>query len=159
SGGVSQYQIVGVVLSYTDTSVDCQATYYYRVSAINEAGEGSPSPDVSAVSYCLPAAPQNLVATVQTSQIKLSWQTPASNGGSPITGYKIYRSISSNRESLLAAIDVAASYTDNSVTSGVTYYYEITAINAAGESEFSIEVNSTPIALEFTISAPQSGSF
>src|SRR5438034_1095934 len=91
-----------------------------------------------------PSAPQNLAATGGNAQVTLTWQAPASDGGSPITNYRIYRGTSSNGETLLATIGNVLTYTDTSVTNGVTYYYQVSAVNAAGEGPRSNEASATP---------------
>jgi len=84
------------------------------------------------------------VATAGNAQIGLTWQAPSSNGGSSITNYKIYRGTSSNGETLLATIGIMLTYTDTAVTNGVTYYYQVSAMNAAGEGPRSSEASATP---------------
>src|SRR5436853_105352 len=91
-----------------------------------------------------PSAPQNLAATGGNAQVTLTWQAPASNGGSPITNYRIYRGTSSNGETLLATIGNVLTYSDTSVTNGVTYYYQVSAMNGAGEGPRSNEASATP---------------
>src|SRR5207247_1630419 len=91
-----------------------------------------------------PSAPPTLVATGGNAQVTLTWQAPASDGGSPITNYRIYRGTSSNGETLLATIGNVLTYTDTSVTNGVTYYYQVSAVNAAGEGPRSNEASATP---------------
>src|SRR5437773_710991 len=91
-----------------------------------------------------PSAPQNLAATGSNAQVGLTWQAPASNGGSPITNYRIYRGTSSNGETLLATIGNVLTYSDTSVTNGVTYYYQVSAMNGAGEGPRSNEASATP---------------
>src|SRR5256884_188853 len=91
-----------------------------------------------------PSAPKNLAATAGNAQVTLTWQAPASNGGSPITNYRIYRGTSSNGETLLATIGNVLTYTDTAVTNGVTYYYQVSAVNGAGEGPRSNEASVTP---------------
>src|SRR5436309_9237804 len=120
---------VGNVLTYTDSAVTNGVTYYYQVSAVNSPGEGAKSNEASATPNAPPpppsppSTPTNFVATGGNAQVTLTWQAPASNGGSPITNYRIYRGTSSNGETLLATIGNVLTYTDTSVTNGVTYYY------------------------------------
>ena len=68
--------------------------------------------------------------------VSLSW-TAAS--GSP-TGYNVFRSTSSGGpyEMINTALEASATYTDNTVVAGTTYYYVTTAVNAEGaESAYS----------------------
>src|SRR5216117_2763283 len=141
---------VGNVLTYTDSAVTNGVTYYYQVSAVNSPGEGAKSNEASATPNTPPpppsppSTPTNFVATGGNAQVTLTWQAPASNGGSPITNYRIYRGTSSNGETLLATIGNVLTYTDTSVTNGVTYYYQVSAVNGAGEGPRSNEASATP---------------
>ena len=70
----------------------------------------------------------------------IEWTVPA-NGGSAITGYRIYRSLESgNEQFLLSKGPLAFSADDVHVVAGTTYYYVVTAVNANGESVWSNEV-------------------
>ena len=69
----------------------------------------------------------------------LTWLAPTLNGGSAITGYRIYRSTSSGAEVFLIAVGNVTSYTDTANTKGTHYYYKVTAINAVGEGAQSSE--------------------
>jgi len=152
---------IGPVTTYPDPSVTCQTTYYYRVSSVNSAGEGSLSNEASGASYCPPSPPQNLHAIGQTNQIMLSWQVSSSDGGSSITGYNVYRGTSPNSESLLTSLSAVTSYTDTSIANGITYYYVITALNNAGESGFSHEASATIVGtgtLKIVVSATNTNS-
>ncbi|WP_438447010.1 cellulase family glycosylhydrolase [Gorillibacterium sp. sgz5001074] len=73
----------------------------------------------------VPAAPASLALTVQ-----LKWE--ASSGAA---GYKVKRSSSASGPYTVLAADVQGTqYTDAAVSPGSTYYYQITAWSAAGES-------------------------
>jgi len=131
-------------LTYTDTAVVSGQTYYYEVTATNSIGSSAPSNEVNATDSLpaptVPSAPQSLSAKASTSNITLSWLAPASNGGSNITEYKVYRSTSSGTETFLA-ISITTNYTDPSAQKGISYYYKVTAVNAIGESNSSNEAN------------------
>ena len=79
--------------NYTDP-VNGGTIYHYRVSAIAGGIEGPPSTSITVtVPPRPPSAPPNLAARAVTeSRIGLTWQTPADNGGLPITGYDLERS-------------------------------------------------------------------
>ena len=92
----------------------------------------------------VPTAPNGLTASGANSVVNLSWSAPTSNGGSAITGYKIYRGTASGSESLLTSVGTATSYGDSAVVSGTTYYYKVTAVNGVGEGATSNEASAGP---------------
>jgi len=92
----------------------------------------------------IPSAPLSLSAAAGNSQITLDWNAPLSDGGAAITNYKIYRGISSGLESFLTEIGNFLSYTDLGLSNGQPYYYQVSAVNSIGESEFSNEASATP---------------
>jgi hypothetical protein len=93
--------------------------------------------DAPAAEPTEPTAPQNLVATTTQSAVNLAWAAPSSNGGSAITGYKIYRD-SVVLDTVAAS---ARSYADTTASPGVNYTYYVTATNAPGESPASNSVS------------------
>jgi hypothetical protein len=145
SGGETLLTTLGNVTSYDDTAVTNGTTYYYKVSAVNGVGEGALSNEVSVTPQAaatVPSAPQNLAASPARGKgIQLTWSPPASNGGSAITGYRIYRGTSSGGEVLLTTVGNVTSYKDSSTTRGQTYYYKVTAVNAVGEGPASNEAS------------------
>ena len=100
----------------------------------------------SSSSTTAPSQPQNLMATAGNSLVSLSWTAPSSNGGSAITGYKVYKSTSSGTENLLTTIGNVTSYNDTTVTNGQAYFYKVSSVNSVGESSQSNEANATPTA-------------
>src|SRR5207302_1470175 len=158
SGGETLVATIGNQPSYSDGGLTNGVTYYYQVSAVNNAGEGPRSNEVSATPTAPatpPGAPQGLSATAGDATVTLTWSAPSSNGGSPITNYRIYRGTSSNGETLLATISNVLTYTDTAVTNGVTYYYEVSALNSVGEGPLSNEASATPAATTTVPGAPQ----
>jgi subtilisin family serine protease len=102
-------------------------------------GTGAPpSPPPAPVA---PGAPV-LSATATRRAINLSWTTPA-DGGSAITGYRLYRGTSPTGPFTPVSLGVVNSYRDMSVTGGVRYYYYVTAVNGVGEGAPSNTVNIT----------------
>ncbi len=153
SGGETLLTTLGNVLTYTNTGLTNGQTYYYKVSAVNGVGEGPLSNEASATPSTVPAPPSNLVAVRGDAQVVLSWNAPASNGGSAITGYKVYRGESPGGESLLIEIGNVLTYTDTGLLNGQTYFFKVSAINIVGEGALSSEASATPAAVPF---APQS---
>jgi hypothetical protein len=88
----------------------------------------------------VPAAPAVLLAAPGDGAVPLRWQR--SFGA---TRYVVKRAISSGGPYTTIAADVSgSSYTDKSVTNGTTYYYTVTAANAAGMSASSPEDAAKP---------------
>ena len=136
--------------SFTDTGLTNGTTYYYTVAAVNSAGVSPQSGEASATPVAMqataPSAPQSLTATGGSGSVSLSWATPSSNGGAPITGYDVYRGTSAGGESAtpIATNVSATSFTDTGLTNGTTYYYKVAAVNAVGLSPQSGEASATP---------------
>ncbi|HVL87403.1 MAG TPA: fibronectin type III domain-containing protein, partial [Candidatus Thermoplasmatota archaeon] len=136
--------------TYVDNAVAHGTTYFYEVSAANAVGEGPRSIEVSATTPVptVPSAPRNLQATAGPEKITLSWNTPSSNGGSPVTGYRVYRGPEGAPLDLLAAVPASPrSYVDSDVVVGATYVYALTAVNANGEGPASAEASAAPLPL------------
>ena len=142
-GAITNYKIyrdtalhdtVGNVLTYTDsTSVVIGTTYDYTVSAVNGMGEGPQSAAVAVTAAVPPDAPTSVDATAVPNQINLTWVTPGSDGGSSITGYKIFRT--DNLTTPIATVGVVNAWNgDATGTIGVSYTYNVHAINAMGDS-------------------------
>jgi predicted phage tail protein len=140
-------------------------TYYFEVTAVNQAGQGSASAAASAtpaLSITQPGAPTGLTATPGHDQVSLSWTAPASDGGAAISGYLIYRGTSPGAESATPVNGSpvsATSYTVTGLASGTTYYFKVAAINAAKhQGNDSGEVSATPTSATTSPSATASAS-
>ncbi len=87
----------------------------------------------------VPSAPQNLVAVPGDGNVSLSWQAPSNDGGSAITNYKVYRN-----GTLIATIGNVSAYANGGLTNGITYSYQISAVNSIGEGAKSTAVTAMP---------------
>src|SRR4051812_45608899 len=101
-----------------------------------------------------PGAPAFNSATAGNGSVALSWSAPTSDGGSPVTGYKVYRSTSSGSEALLTTLGNQTSLTDTGLANGTTYYYKVSAVNGVGEGAQSSERSAAPAAPATAPSAP-----
>lgn len=128
---------------YTDATVVNAATYLYRVSAVNAVGE-SPAGNVvtatpSSSAATTPGVPGRFTVVGKYAANLLTWAAPDS-GGSPITGYQVYRGTAAGTTTLLTtAAATATSFTDTDVVVGTRYYYRVSAVNALGEGGRSVE--------------------
>jgi len=77
-----------------------------------------------------PDKPRNVYAVSSNNGISIDW-SPVSNA----TGYYIYRSEGSSGSYKKIGISATASYIDNNIQLGTTYYYEVSAYNGSVESQ------------------------
>ena len=125
-------------------------TFYYIVTAVNNVGESKPSNEVSIISPPTVPDPPSVGSSYNSqinNQVNLNWQVPINDGCSPIMGYNIYRSTTSDSgyQLLKNVPNDTFSYTDTlkNVVIGQEYFYVITALNNIGESGFSNQINIT----------------
>ena len=111
--------------------------YYYD---FDTATPGEVNLVVSNTAFAVPAAPANLIAAPGVQLVTLSWSPPATT-----TSYEVKRSTTNNGTypTIFSGI-LATNYTDTQVTNGTTYYYVVSAVNAAGMGANSAIVNATP---------------
>jgi fibronectin type 3 domain-containing protein len=111
---------------------------------VNSGGQSGDSPEASATvpapAPTLPAAPGSLTAIYSGGQVNLSWAVI-----SAASSYDIYRGTVSGGESgtPLQTGVTATNFVDSAVTAGTKYFYEVTAVNASGQSSVSPEASAT----------------
>jgi fibronectin type 3 domain-containing protein len=127
--GSVPYRAAITATSFTDAGLANGTSFYYRVTAINTVGESPRSVEVAGTTAAAP--PAGLGAIVAGSQVRLSWS--ASFGA---TSYKVYRGTNSRGEGSTPFQTgvTGTSFVDTRTSSGATYYYQVTAVNAGGES-------------------------
>ncbi len=151
---------VGAINYYADYSVAAGSTYYYKVTAVNTAGQESPlSNEAYSAAYVqspvtyytpvpvpapVPQQPQIFQPSVPTivsaayypgNGVVLNWLAPQSNGNSYIVGYRVYRNISVVNSSLIYdSTSQSTTYTDSSLAPNTNYCYQISAKNQQYES-------------------------
>jgi hypothetical protein len=109
-------------------------TYYILVS---EYGMSNEIPQYrlnlsSSSAAVVPGAPTGLHLTPGNGHMGLAWSAPVNNGGAPIDHYRIYRGTSSIALSPVATTSLDF-YADTGLINGQMYYYQVSAVNAAGE--------------------------
>lgn len=126
--------------SFIDSDLTNNTTYYYVVTAVNALGESANSTQVSATpQLALPAVPSGLTAAAGNGQVSLNWNT-----ASGATGYILKRSATSGSGYIGIYTNATPGYTNTGLVNGSTYYYVVTATNAAGETANSSQVSATP---------------
>jgi len=127
--------ISNTVSPYTHTGRIFGATYYYIVTAENDAGEGPASEEVNVT--LRPDSPTNVTALSAGDKIIISWDN--------VFGADTYNLYWAQNTGVTITIgtqisNITSPFTHSSLTVGVTYYYIVAAENETGESEASIEV-------------------
>ena len=123
--------------SYTNTGLGEGVRYYYRVRSANGLGNSAYTAAVSGVTSINP--PTNLITTSTSDlAIGLAW----ADNTTVETAYSIERSTSSGHSFTQIATTAAnaTSYTDNTVATGITYYYRVSALNAVATSGYTEEI-------------------
>jgi prepilin-type N-terminal cleavage/methylation domain-containing protein len=112
----------------TVTGLTNGVSYTFTVTALGLAGN---SPPVSSVvtPYTTPSAPTGVVVTAGASSLLVSWDAPASDGGSPVTGYT-----ATAFPGGASCATAGLSCTIPGLTDGTLYTVTVTAANAAGSS-------------------------
>ena len=95
--------------------------------------------DVRLARLSPPGTPTDVAAAARgRDTIDLSWQRPASDGGAPLTGYRIEVSEDEGltwSDLVAAAPPTAISYSHAGLVGGSERHYRVSAINAAGTSD------------------------
>jgi len=136
-------------VSYTDTGLDANTTYFYRLYVVDKSGLSTATDSVSGTTLPdLPPEPVVLSAPspVDSTRLKLTW---TQNNDSDFASYRIYRSTSANvdtQDVLVTVINQAGTttYTDENLTTAQTYYYRVFVYDRQGLSSGSNEVSGAP---------------
>jgi len=156
TAGTPYYATVATVTGMSATNVGLVNAYDYSyvVTAVSAGGESSNSAAFMLAPYGPPPVPAGVSAMSDTfARIYVAWN--ASYGAA---SYIITRSGSSNGPFTNLASSVNPFYTDSGLLNGATYYYEIAALSAEGESGFSPAVGASaqPV-VDFGFEVPSIG--
>jgi hypothetical protein len=145
------YEVCAVPVSGRTLCVDAEAAavsagvpglingveYTVSVVARNAAGSGAEATRTATPSRT-PRAPQRVLAQPGLGVILLTWDVPASDGGSAITGYSVCL------ESSCVTVDASVrSQRFDGLTNGTKYTVSVQAINISGSSDAALR-RSTP---------------
>jgi len=107
--------------------------YYFRVYAINIAGNGLLSNNILAKPFTIPDSPINVLSDISgiSAQANVRWTAPINNGGSIITGYTI---ISNPGGKLTTVTGSIRSAIVTGLINGTPYTFTVVATNIVGNS-------------------------
>ena len=138
--------------AYTPSINDVGKTIKVTVSFTDDANnsESLTSVATAPVAATVPTAPSRLTVArgSQIQELDASWQSPSSNGGSAVTGYKVQWKDAA--DSWDAAVDVSeatvtgTTHAITGLTGGVEYAVRVIATNLAGDGPPSTEATATP---------------
>ena len=110
------------------------------VAAVNDIGKGANSSIASTTTWNVPGQVTGLVATAGDGHVSLSWTAPA-DGGTPITGYKIYR----NDVYIFTVDGDTTSWINTGLVNGQFYAFFVVATNDVGDGQPSFYAFATPV--------------
>ena len=150
--------------TFNDQLLASGTEYCYRLKTFTNIGLSDTFSDEDcATTQDQADPPQNLIAiAIDGSQINIQWDTPADDGGSTITGYKLERKKSAEAFFLLAAERTPESnriLNDTGREVGTLYTYRISAVTAFGDgetAEASATTDATPQAPQNFVCTPAS---
>ena len=122
------YSLLGTVTatSYTNTGAKAGVTYYYKVKAVNSAGESAYS---NIVSGRATVTTLTMGHSATSGKPQLTWKAV-----SGAASYRVYRATTKNGAYTVINTTKALTYTNVGAALGTTYYYKVEALNAAGKS-------------------------
>jgi Legume lectin domain len=149
------YDGTNLKVTITDTATMASANHSYAVNIATTVGASTAfvgftgatggltaTQDILTWTYTAnppaPAAPTNVTATAGNMHVSVSWTASAG-----AASYNVYKSTTSNAETLFQQGVVGTSFADTAVTSGTTYFYEVTAVGVGGEGPKSNEASVT----------------
>jgi titin len=145
--------------NFTVTGLTAGVTYGFQVTALTAAGPGATSASVAGVPFGSAAAPTNLRASASSGQAVLLWETPVSNGGNAISGYRIETSVDGGTtwsDQVANTNSTATSYTMTGLDNGVTILIRVSAVTSAGSglvSNVAPAIPSAPASAPTNVSA------
>ncbi|SFM54753.1 Fibronectin type III domain-containing protein, partial [Paenibacillus sp. 1_12] len=132
--------------------------YTFKVVAKNGIGDSAASeasasvtPTAAIVVPSAPGTPTNVTATAGNGTATVSFDAPASDGGSAITGY----TVTSSPGGFTGTSATASPITVRGLTNGTAYTFTVVATNGVGDSAASLaSVSVTPISVPGVPGAP-----
>lgn len=120
-------------VALTVTQLAAGITYEFQVGAVSPEGQGPWSGVVERATATAPGVPGNLTVKGAVGGLTVSWYSPSTNGGLPLTGYKVGYGLSEN--AVLTYVTVGPyqqSLVLSDLAKSTSYYVTVAAVNAVG---------------------------
>ena len=127
--------------SHTVSGLGAAETYRFQVRGIGPGGPFAESFTVSAPA--VPSPPRNFKAVAGDGQVLLTWQAPASTGGSSLLGYHYRESGGGRTTGWIEFQKTWTRYLPQNLRNGQAYTFEVRAYNREGSSA-SVDTTVTP---------------
>ena len=149
----------GTASPLTVTGLTDGMAYTFTVTATNSVGTGpasaASSPVTPSASATVPGAPTGVTAVPGNTQATVSWNAPASDGGSTITMY----TVTSSPGNFTATTAGATSAAVINLINGTAYTFTVTATNSVGTGAASAPSNvATPTAGTLVTNSAEGGT-
>ena len=130
--------------TFTFTGLAVNTVYTFNITATNIAGSSSPA--VVGVTTVFPvSSPRNASSSMTVTDVissTITWDTPSSDGGAPITGY----TITGSPDNLSGSTNASTrTFTFTGLTANTTYTFNIIATNISGNSDVLTLTVTTPV--------------
>jgi hypothetical protein len=140
---------LGLANTYTATGLDDASTYYFRIAAVNLAGQSAWSTTLSQNTDSVPGAPTLLTTVGYTKSLQVTWRASAVSGGTTVTGFKVdYATDADFTDVQTLSVGRVSNALITGLSNSTQYFARVRAVNAVGQSVNSSTRNST------TYSAP-----
>jgi titin len=137
ANGSEDWRLMATVLegtNHVERGLINGRSYELKVTAFNDIREG-PGIIAKVTIVGPPEPPSGLTMVLEEGNVRLSWDPPAFDGGSPVTTYSIRRIDTGGVTYILAHVGDRTYYLDEFAEPGVRYHYTVTATNEMGDSE------------------------
>ena len=137
-----------------------RSTNLQRLQLWDDAADTSDFDDVtiatpSSTQATAPSAPTGVSGVAGNASVSLSWTAPPSDGGSPITSYRITPYIGTTAQTAINTGTTATTRTVTGLTNGTAYTFKVAATNAVGTgADSTASAAITPTAAQTAPGAP-----
>ena len=145
---ISSLTVAGSMTTTVVTGLTNNTVYTVSIVATNEIGDSAVSATRRVITATVPGNPKVLSVNAGSQSAVVTWSPPKSNGGFPITGYKIRIVGGSTTQTVTASLtnlNLAQFYTTvTGLTNGTSYLLSVIAVNSQGDSLPSASRSVTP---------------